>query len=94
MFVGDNTDHGLATLDGKNTHHGLGCIAKANGTFGKNVVLRKWLPREEKVPWSEVEGDDGISIKSYNVATKNSLKETLLVPFETEEFSHSLTNAV
>ena len=94
MFVGDNTDHDLATLDGKNTHHGLGCIAIANGTFGKNIVLRKRLPREEKVPWSEVEGNDGISIKSYNVPTKSSLKETLLVPLEIEEFSHSLTNVV
>ena len=27
QFVGDNTDHDLATIDGKNTHHGLRAIA-------------------------------------------------------------------
>ena len=30
QFVGDNTDHDLATVDKKNTHHGFGFIAIAN----------------------------------------------------------------
>ena len=33
QFVGDNTDHDLATVNGKNTHNGLGSIAIANGNF-------------------------------------------------------------
>ena len=33
QYVADNTDHDLATLDGKKTHHGLGSIAVANGNF-------------------------------------------------------------
>ena len=36
QFVGDNTDHDLATVDGKNMHHGLGSIATANGKFSNS----------------------------------------------------------
>eukprot|EP00794_Sanderia_malayensis_P002755 gene2755-3185_t len=37
QFVADNTDHDLATPDGKNTHHGLGSIAIANGNFAITI---------------------------------------------------------
>ena len=33
QYVGDNTYHNLATVDGKNMHHGLGSIDIANGKF-------------------------------------------------------------
>ncbi|XP_065650661.1 uncharacterized protein LOC136078782 [Hydra vulgaris] len=48
QFVGDNTDHDLATIDGKNTHHGLGSISIANGNFIENSN-KKRLPRDKKI---------------------------------------------
>ena len=33
LFVGDNTDHDLANLDGKNTYYGLGSTAHTNRKF-------------------------------------------------------------
>ena len=31
QYVGDNTDHDINTIEGKNTHHGLGSIIVPNG---------------------------------------------------------------
>ena len=80
MFVGDNTDHDLATMDGKNTHHGLGSIAISNGHFSGFRTLRRPLPRDEKVAWSQFEGNSGIPIKSYKHPNQMSLKLTTMSP--------------
>ena len=48
QYVGDNTDHDIATVDGKNTHHGLGSIAIANGVFADINNQRRPLPRDRK----------------------------------------------
>ena len=48
QYVGDNTDHDTATIDGKNTHHGLGSISIANGKFSNFDTIRTPLPRVKK----------------------------------------------
>ena len=48
QYVGDNTDHDTATIDGKNTHHGLGSIAIANGKFSNFDTRRTPLLRDKK----------------------------------------------
>ena len=47
QFVGDNTDHDLATVDGKNAHHGLGSIAIANGKFSNSKFIRQAISRDK-----------------------------------------------
>ena len=79
MLVGDNTDHDLATMDGKNTHHGLGSIAISNGRFGAVRIHGKPLPRDEKVPWSQFVGNPGIPIKAYQPPRQKTLKRTNLL---------------
>ncbi|XP_065674292.1 uncharacterized protein LOC136091193 [Hydra vulgaris] len=63
-FVGDNTDHDLATIDGKNTHHGLGSISIANGNFIENSN-KKRLPRDKKDYWSNINCDNQITISQF-----------------------------
>ena len=65
QYVSDNTDHDMATLDGKNTHHGLGSIAIANGNFSNALDVRKKIPRDKKQPWSTVTPNKGIPIVQY-----------------------------
>ena len=48
QFVSDNTDHDLATLDGKHTHHGLGSLAIVNGNLSSLTLSSEWIPRERK----------------------------------------------
>ena len=65
QFVSDNTDHDLATLDGKNTHHGLGTIAIANGKFSDCQTQRQRVPRDKVEKWSDIESNSGIKIVQY-----------------------------
>ena len=46
--MSDNTDHDMATIDGKNTHHGLGSIAIANGFVDISVSGQR-VPRNKMV---------------------------------------------
>lgn len=48
QYVGDNTDHNLATLDGKSTSHVLGSIAIAIGEFSHRKIGRTAVPRDKK----------------------------------------------
>lgn len=63
--MSDNSDHDMATLDGKNTHHGLGSIAIANGNFADLSSVRKKIPRDKKEPWSAITPNKGIPIVQY-----------------------------
>ena len=94
QYVGDNTDHNLATLDGKNTHHGLGSIAIANGQFSHRKFGRTAVPRDKKENWSEIQFNQGIPIKTYHPPDKLALKQTILTPIKPEKFSHSFINIV
>lgn len=78
QFVSDNTDHDMATLDGKNTHHGLGSIAIANGTFKDISTLRKRIPRDKKEAWSKIIPNKGIEIKDYMAPNVPALTKTIL----------------
>ena len=48
QYVGDNTDHDIATLDGNNTNHGFGSIASASGKFRNLNTRLTPLLREKK----------------------------------------------
>ena len=78
QFVSDNTDHDMATLDGKNTHHGLGSIAIANGVFSDVSTLRKKIPRDKKEAWSNITPNKGIEIVEYLAPNVPALTKTIL----------------
>ena len=80
QFVADNTDHDLATLNGKNTHHGIGSIAIANGNFSNVPVYRQRIPRDKKEPWSQVVSTEGIKIIQYIAPSTPSLTKVVLQP--------------
>lgn len=75
QYVGDNTDHDLATIDGKNTHHGLGSISIANGNFSNENYMRCTLPRDKKQKWSSIITNKGIPIKNYFHGDTSALKK-------------------
>ena len=80
QFVGDNTDHDVATIDGKNTHHGLGSIAIANGAFSETNLQIKALPRDSKEKCSTIVTNEGIPIKQYHSPDMTALGRTILKP--------------
>jgi hypothetical protein len=75
QFVGDNTDHDLATIDGKNTHHGLGSIAITNGNFIGQTKKKK-LPRDKRDNWSDIHFDNHIEILQYYSSDVPALSRT------------------
>ena len=80
QFVSDNTDHDLATLDGKQTHHGLGSLAIANGRFtGKSLPMQR-IPRDKKENWSTIKGINGIKMHQYLEPDIPALAKTILKP--------------
>ena len=62
QYVGDNTDHDMNTIVGKNTHHGLGSIIVINGAFSSIHVRKEKAPRNQKQNWVSVPNDEGIPI--------------------------------
>jgi len=80
QYVGDNTDHDIATVDGKNTHHGLGAIAIANGKFSNTRIHRTALPRDKKQTWTEITSNKGIEVKQYDPTGIPVLKTTIMEP--------------
>ena len=78
QFVADNTDHDLATIDGKKTHHGLGSIAMANGNFLGVQIERNKIPREKKDNWCQVESNVGIKIVQYFKPNLSAFGETII----------------
>ena len=88
QFVGDNTDHDLVTVDGKNTHHGLGSIAIANSTFSNSKIMRQTLPRDKKQSWSDITSMTGIKIKQYNPPDSPAIENQILHPLDEDIFSN------
>ena len=80
QFVSDNTDHDLATLDGKNTHHGLETIAIANGKFSNCQTQRQRVPRDKVEKWSDIESNSGIKIVQYFAPNIPALTKIVLQP--------------
>ena len=80
QYVGDNTNHDIATIDGKNTHHSLGSIAIVNGKFNNSDKRRTLLPWEEKQQWPDIESIQGIPIKSYHAPDKPALNQIVPHP--------------
>ena len=94
QFVGDNTDHDLATIDGKNTHHGLGAIAIANGKFNDKTPHRRPVPRDKRENWANVASNEGIPILEYQYPDKSALKSVCLKELSKEKFNASFTNLI
>ena len=56
LFVGDNVDHNICTLDGKNTFHGMGIIAALKyGIFSTDVIKRRNVSNTELLAASKVD---------------------------------------
>lgn len=88
QYVGDNTDHDIATVDGKNTHHGLGAIAIANGKFSNTRIHRTALPRDKKQNWTDITSNTGIEVKQYDPPGIPVLKKTVMEPVIHEMFHY------
>jgi len=90
QFVSDNTDHDLATLDGKHTHHGLGSLAIANGNFSSLTLPSQRIPREKKENWSDIQSNKGITIHQYLEPDVPALATTILKPITSQvtEFNY------
>ena len=80
QFVGDNTDHDLATVDGKNMHHGLGSIATANCKFSYSKFIRQAISRDKEQNWSDIAFNKGIKIKQYNSPVVPALARAIMRP--------------
>ena len=92
QYVGDNTDHDTATIDGKNTHHGLGSIAIANGKFSNFDTRRNPLPRDKKQRQSDIQSTQAIPIENYHAPDKPILNQVVLPPVVEEQFKASFIN--
>ena len=80
QYVADNTDHDIATLDGKDTHHGRGSIAIANGEFTSGSFKRQKIPRDKRQAWKDVKSNDGINIIQYMAPNVPSLTKSIVKP--------------
>ena len=80
QFVADNTDHDMATLDGRKTHHGLGSIAIANGGHVSAKCPTHKIPRDKKENWSDIKSSEGIKIRQYFGPDVLALAKTILQP--------------
>ena len=80
QFVSDNTDHDIATLDGKNTHHGLDSIAVANGCFDNVSVHRQRIPVDKNRAWSNIKSNEGIKTMQYMPPDTPALNKAVLKP--------------
>lgn len=80
QFVADNTDHDMATLDGKKTHHGLGSMAIANGGQISTTCSTHKIPRNKKENWGGIKSCEGIQIRQYFGADVPALAKTILQP--------------
>ena len=92
QYVGDNTDHDTATIDGKNTRHGLGSIAIANRKFSNVDTRRIPLPRDKKKCWSEIQSTQGIPMQNYHEPDKPALNQVILRPVIVEQLKVSFVN--
>ena len=80
QYVGDNTNHDITAIDGKNTHHGFGNIAVANGKFSNFDTRQTPLPRDEKQCWSDIQSTQGIPIQNCHEPDKPPLNQVVLRP--------------
>ena len=78
QLVGDNTDHDLANVNGKNMHHGLGSIAIANGKFSNSKFIWQAVLHDKKQTWSDIASNKGIEIKQYNSPDVAALARTIM----------------
>ena len=80
QFVGDNTDHDLATFDRKNAHHGVGSISIAKENFIGHTN-KKRLPRDRKDNWSIINFDNQVKISQFYSSDVPVLSQTKFEEF-------------
>lgn len=67
QYVGDNVDHDIATLDGKNTFHGMGIIAAVTPS----------LKAERQIPRKDIPLKDIITLGKINIHPYPSQREAI-----------------
>ena len=77
QFVGDNTDHNLETVDGKNTHHGLVPLLLQIVNFQTQNLYGRLFHVTNLVRYSS---NKGIEIKEYNSSDVPALARTIMRP--------------
>ena len=92
QYVGDNTDHDIATTNDENTHQGLGSIAIAGGKFSNLDTRQTPLPREKNIDGLKIESTQDISIKEYFAPDRPVLNQIVLHPVVEVQFKASFVN--
>ena len=72
QFVGDNVDHNLNTLDGKNTFHGMGILAASTNKDGIQRIHTTHIKRQALDQAKNFSHDKGVKIVPYNPTSKES----------------------
>ena len=72
QFVGNNVDHNLNTLDGKNTFHGMGILAASTNKDGIQRIHTTHIKRQALDQAKNFLHDKGVKIVPYNPTSKES----------------------
>ena len=80
QWVGDNVDHNVASLDGRNSFHGMGLIAISMPCGLERRQTTKTILRLKKVKLSELVAGRGIPIRSYVLLLQDPLTQLKFKP--------------
>ena len=90
QWVGDNVDHNISTLDGKNTFHGMGIISATTGRFGlEKIPQRKPIPRNKLLKANAAIANKGVKIVHYVSSDKPGLFATKFSSLESLQLSYT-----
>ena len=82
MFIADNVDHNLITLNGENTFHGMGMIAAVKFVnFCEKVLERRKVTKEEIMQISEVPIKEYRTVNGLPKSSFDALKPLFSVDF-------------
>ena len=82
LFIADNVDHNLMTLNGENTFHGMGMIAAVKfGNFCEKVVERCKVTKEEIMQITKVPIKEYCTVNVLPKLSVDALKPLFSVDF-------------
>ena len=94
QWVGDNIDHNINTIDGKDTFHGMGVIAVSTPTYGDVMHIRNSpstvVKRKNIVKAKSLVMKEGIPIKTYIFPSKSALSNEVLIPYLELQYPYTL----
>jgi hypothetical protein len=83
QWVGDNVDHNIRTLDGKDTFHGMRLISISASPRTVVDIPDCVVPRiKQRLPAQEVAAGRGLPITEYERPERSGLSNVKLVPIK------------